>query len=266
MIIIADNLRITNRIIEKALAESDPVPVRKLAEACKHAGADYIDINPGPLKNDPFPKMTFLVETTRSACDLPVLIDTVNPAAIEAGLIASQGEAIINGFSLEPLKLETILPLAKKYNAPIIGYLLRPDGHMPASADERMMIAVELFNAFEQTGLHPDNFIVDPIISPLLWQDGLHRNRELLTVIRNLPDLLGFPVKTIAGLSNLTADSPPGVNRESVENSFLAMMAASGLDLVLMNVLNSAAVETANSCHMLISADVFAWPMINPVL
>ncbi len=262
MIIVADNLRITGRKIEKALSDFDPVPVQQLAVACKNAGAHYMDINSGPLKHDPVQKMTFLVETAMNASGLPVCIDTVNPSAIDAGIAAAKGRAIINGFSLEPSKIENILTLARKYNVPIIGYLLGPDGHAPASADERLTIAVELLNTFEQAGLDPGNLIIDPVVSPLLWRDGLHRNRELLTVIRILPDLLGFPVKTIAGLSNLTAGSRPGVNRETVEIAFLSMMAAAGLDYVLMNVLNPVTAEIAGLCDMLMSADAFAWPMI----
>lgn len=42
--------------------------------------------------------------------------------------------------------------------------------------------------------------IIDPVVAPLVWQDGNLQNMEVLEVIRTLPDLLGFPVRTIAGM------------------------------------------------------------------
>jgi cobalamin-dependent methionine synthase I len=58
--------------------------------------------------------MTFVVETVRAVTDLPLFLDTINPAALEAGLAACGGQAIINGFSLELDKIARVLLSARK--------------------------------------------------------------------------------------------------------------------------------------------------------
>lgn len=83
-------------------------------------------------------EMEFMVETVQEVSDLPILIDIANPKALEAGLRVSRNKAIINGFSLEPAKLEPILPLTKKFETDIIGYLLYPNGHVPPYGAERL--------------------------------------------------------------------------------------------------------------------------------
>ncbi|HYW79814.1 MAG TPA: hypothetical protein VE890_09575, partial [Thermoguttaceae bacterium] len=66
----------------------DPGPIQELVRRCVAAGANSLDINPGPLLRDPQKDMTFLVETVQDVCDLPLVLDTTNPKALEAGLLA----------------------------------------------------------------------------------------------------------------------------------------------------------------------------------
>lgn len=67
MIIVADNLRITLPAIAAAVDRLDPEPVRRMAAACRDAGARAIDINSGPLSRNPAEKMTFLVRTVQES-------------------------------------------------------------------------------------------------------------------------------------------------------------------------------------------------------
>ena len=54
-----------------------------------------------------------------------------------------------------------------------------------------------------------------------------------------LPDLLGAPVRTIAGLSNLDHRRTGSQDPLSLpQKAFLPMLAAAGLDTILMNVLD----------------------------
>lgn len=263
MKLVADNLQITNPIISRAVDEEDPEPIAQLVSRCLDAGARMIDINSGPLTRDPGRKMRFLVETVRAVTDVPLILDTTNPQALVAGLAVAGENATINGFSLEPVKLAHILPLAKQFNADIIGYLLYPHGQVPPDEDERMGIAVALFAECQQAGLDPAQLIVDPIIAPVLWENGHVQDAGILNVIRNLPDLLGYPVRTIAGLSNLTTGHAAGQGvREKkllLERTYLPMLAACGLSMALLNVFHTQTVATAHACEALLSETVFTW-------
>jgi 5-methyltetrahydrofolate corrinoid/iron sulfur protein methyltransferase len=111
MILIADNLQVTQPAIEGAISDLNPKPIQDLVLACQKAGAHMIDINAGPLPRQGDKKMAFLVNSVQEVCELPLLLDTVNPLAIEAGLdmalmnilhpqtvgAARAGEALIGG-------------------------------------------------------------------------------------------------------------------------------------------------------------------------
>lgn len=259
MIIVADNLQITNQRIADALGEMDASPVREMVAGCVAAGAEAIDINPGPLVRHAEEKMAFLVETVQSATNLPLLLDTTNPVALETGLKVSRNKTIINGFSLEPARLEAILPLAKKFDTDIVGYLLYPDSRVPNDANERITIAIELFNEFQKAGVSAGRLIIDPVIAPVLWENGHRQNIETLGLLGQLPDVLGIPVRTIAGLSNLTTGRGGKEKKLRLERTYLPMLAASGLTMVLMNVFHTETVRVARACNALLSDHVFSW-------
>jgi len=262
MRIIADNLRITRKAIEIAVAEKNPWPLQAMAEQCERAGADGIDINSGPLYREPESRMTFMVEAVQGVTPLPLILDTSNPKALKAGLLACQTPATLNGLSLEPSKLEHILPLATAHQADLICYLLYPNGHVPPDSAERLNVAVMLYQKCLDAGVEPDRVIIDPVVVPLFWQDGLFQAREVLTVIRTLPELLGFPVRTIAGLSNLTAGARDPVKKRLAEQTYLPMLAASGLSMILMNVLHAESVRVARTCRLFSRESIFTWEMV----
>lgn len=259
MIIAADNLRITNPTIASALKHLDPEPIQAMVRRSEAAGADWIDINSGPLTRDPEKKMAFLVDAVCSVTRLPLLLDTTNPKALAAGLANSRNPAIINGFSLEPRKLTHILPLAGQYRCDIIGFLLYPGSQVPIKEADCISVLLDLYRAFQQAGLDNHQLIIDPVVAPLVWADGARHNKDILAVIRNLPDLLGFPVRTIAGLSNLSAGNMPKAIKQLLQCAFLPMLVEAGLTCALMDVLYAPTVQTARASDALLNTDVFSW-------
>ena len=227
-----------------------------MAIQLQEAGA--IDINTGPLISSPEEKMEFLIQSILEVTDRPLILDTVNQTAIRAGLSVSKNRVIINGFSLEHDRLEKILPLAAEFDADIIGYLLDSNGHPPLDTQDRLNIAVELYQKCMESGIPEDRLIIDPIVAPLLWNDGAKRNMEFLKIIRMLPDILGFPVRTIAGLSNLTSGIKDVEKRIILQKTYLSMLSASELSIILMDMLNKSLVKTAKTCNLLTSERPFS--------
>ena len=175
MRLIADNLRITQKAVEIAVAEKDPLPLQVMAKGCEMAGADGIDINSGPLYRDPEARMAFMVEAVQEVTPLPLILDTSNPKALKAGLHACKTPATLNGLSLEPSKLEHILPLAAAHQSDLVCYLLFPNGHVPPDSTERLNVAVLLYQRCLEAGIEPDRVIIDPVIVPLSCRMGCFR-------------------------------------------------------------------------------------------
>ena len=262
MQIIADNLHIVNPIVARAMTRLDPGPIAELVTRCQQAGAQAVDINSGPLPKAPEATFAFLVETVQGCTSLPLVLDTTNPRALAAGLRVCRRPAIINGFSLEPARLERMLPLADDYGADIIGYLLGPGSQVPIALEEMLDVAVALYAAYRQAGLPPQRLIIDPVVVPLSWDNGIRHNQAVLKVIAMLPDLLDAPVRTIAGISNLASGPVPPERKIALESAFLPMLAAAGLDMALLNVLHAPTVHAAGLCNALLGDKVFAWEQV----
>lgn len=262
MKLIADNLRITKPEIREALKSLDPRPVQELVKRCAAQGPFALDVNTGSLGKNPEADMRFFIEAAESATNLPLLIDTSNPRVMRAGLEAAKNRVIINGFSLEPRKLEQILPLAEEFDADIVGFLLYPDSRVPKNEAERFEIALELMDKAERAGVAKERVIIDPVVPPLAWTDGIVQARAVLNVIRTLPEVLGFPVRTIGGISNLGTGARDKAKRRLLEQSYVAMLASAGLDFALMDILDAGLVQSARVSGILAKEEIFSWAMV----
>jgi 5-methyltetrahydrofolate corrinoid/iron sulfur protein methyltransferase len=262
MKLIADNLRITIPHIQDALKKENPEPVRTLVLKCLEKKPWAIDINTEPLGKLPRQGMSFFIKAVESVTDLPLVIDTSNPEAMKAGVEIASNEIILNGFSLEPRKVSNILPLAKACNSKIVGFLLFPNSNVPKSESERLEVALELFEKAESAGVAKEQVIIDPIVPPLAWEDGIVQARTILKVIQRLPELLGFPVETMGGLSNLTTGAMDKNKKTLLELTYISMLAAAGLDYALIDILNDQTVKVARTAGILSKEQLFSWEMI----
>ena len=263
MIIVADNLTITHPDVSGAIAAGDPELIRSLVMACVDAGAGAIDINPGPLTKNAAEIMTFLVETVQAVTAKPILLDTTSAEGVAAGLSAAKNRVIINGFSLEPQKCENILPLARQFDVDIIGYVLRPDSSVPTDEAEFYEITLSLLEVSQKAGVSHERLIIDPVVAPLIWENGAAHNRALLSFLHRLDDLAGTRLRRIAGLSNLSAGPAPKRKKQLLQRAFLPMMAAAGLDMVLMDVFQKDGMATARACGLITGEKIFSWATID---
>ncbi len=259
MLVASDNIQITRKKISDALIAKDPAPIQKIVLKCQRNGADIIDINTGPLGKNAEEDMAFFINAVQDVTHLPLMIDTANPDAMAAGLSCCSNKTIINGFSLEPDKMNRILPLAKKYDSDIVGYLLTEKSRVPGDRNERLEIAISLFNAVTHQGLNPSNLIIDPVLVPLIWDNGTFQAMEVIEVVRTLHDLLGFPVRTIIGLSNLTSGHGPLNEKRTMEKTYAGMIAGAGIDIILMNTNHIETMAIAKNGSTLHKKSVFAW-------
>ena len=164
MILIGENLNIMSKTLGPALRGRDPAPIQEMAKAETEAGIDYIDVNIGPARKAGDELMDWVVNTVQAATDKPLSLDTTNPVAMEAGLKAHKGPALINSISLQPDRLEQELPFVQKYGADMIGLLWGVEG-MPRDANERAMLAVDIVYQANEAGIPNEKIWIDPILT-----------------------------------------------------------------------------------------------------
>jgi len=262
MLLIADNLHIMNPSVAKALQARDPLPLKRIAERCKEANAYAMDINLGPLGHNAAEIITFVIETVQEIFRGKLVLDSVQAEVLAAGIEVCNTPPIINGFSLEKAKINTVLPLAAKHQTEIIGFLLNEKGQVPCKAEERLEVASRLIAEAEERGVPLESIIIDPVLVPLSWQDGTHYNHELLEVLRFLPQLFRKPTRTIAGLSNIGAGAPDRDTRARAEASYILMLSALKLDYILMNSASQSNLDALNLTKLFMGEKIFTWQEI----
>lgn len=212
------------------------------------AGADILDVNVGVPGLDEKRVMRETVTAVASVIDLPLQIDSNDPAVIEAGLRAFCGRAIVNSVNGEAARLEAVLPLVRRYGAMVVG-LTSDEGGIPEKAEDRLKIAEKIVSAAEKQGISRDRVIIDCLcLAASASESGA---AETLRAIRLVKDTLG--VKTILGVSNVSFGLP---EREQINKTFLAMALCAGLDLAIINPNCDAVMEAFVTAKMLNGQDV----------
>lgn len=204
MLCFGESLNVMMTKIKKAFKERDPKPIQEEALFQQEKGMDYIDINLGPAKKDGVELMPWVVETVQEVVDLPLLLDTSNIDAIEAGLKVCKQPPIINSIMCRPERYERMIPIAAEYNADFVALMWGPDG-LPRDENERAMLCVELLTVANEAGLPNEKIWVDGIVTPVNVQQ--EHAMSLIRFYEMLPDMAPG-AKSTCGLSNVSNGAP----------------------------------------------------------
>lgn len=240
MILVGENLNIMSKTLGPALKERRPDPIKKMAQLEDAADVDYLDINIGPARKAGDEFMTWVVNTVQEVTSKPLSLDTTNPAAIEAGLKACRGRALINSISLQPDRLQAELPLVKKYNCDMIGLLWGVEG-MPRDANERCMLAVDLVYKANEQGIASENIWIDPIVTPVSGE--INQVKACLEFMSMLKDVAPG-CKSIVGLSNISNGTPDNL-RPYLNRTNLMMLMKYGLHAAIVDAFDTELIEIA---------------------
>ena len=243
MIIVGEKINVISKEIGAAMKNRDPKPIIEMAKAQVDGGANYLDINIGPASKDGPQRMEWLVKTVQEAVDVPLSLDTTNLEAMEAGLKAHRGKALINSASGAPDRMHSMLGLAGKYNANVIGLTMTEKG-IPRDANERMVIAYDIMMAAAEHDVPLENIFLDPLILPVsVAQNQAMEGIESVKMFKQLNDP---PLKTIVGLSNIS-NGTPDETKPILDRAYLVMLVEAGLDAAIMDPLDEELAKIARS-------------------
>jgi 5-methyltetrahydrofolate--homocysteine methyltransferase len=209
-------------------------------------GADMLDVNVGDPLADEIDLMGKAIPLVQGLCELPVCIDSSVIEALEAGLSAYQGKALVNSVTGEDERLEAILPLVAKHGAAVIG--LANDDEIPMEPERRVEIAKKIVSAAGDHGIPPEDVIIDPLAMPVgaepravtLFVETLHLLREELGV------------NTTCGAGN-TSFGLPG--RHTLGAAFLAVAQSHGLTSAIMDSRRPEMVDAVRATDFLLGRD-----------
>ncbi|HEX6131652.1 MAG TPA: dihydropteroate synthase [Actinomycetota bacterium] len=211
------------------------------------AGAGMLDVNAGiPLADEP----AILAETVRlvqSLTDLPLSIDSSIVAALEAGLAAYEGKALVNSVTGEEERLEAVLPLVAKHGAAVVA-ITNDETGISEDPDVRFEVARRIVERAADHGIARADVVVDPLVMPVGAMGSA--GRQVFALVRRLREELA--VNTTCGASNVSFGLP---NRDGLNGAFLAMAIASGMTSAITSPLHEEVRQAVMAADVLMGHD-----------
>jgi len=228
MIIIGEKINGTRKAVAAAIREKDAQFIRDLATSQAEGGSTYLDVNAGTAPEREPDDMAWLVSTIQAVCDLPLCLDSANPAALKAGLDVVNTSPMINSVSGEQARIDGVLPLALAHQTDLI-LLALDDKGIPETVEGRMEIVRKLVGMALDGGLTQAKLHIDPLVTAISTGTG----NAILTFDTIRAIRSEFPdVHITGGASNISFGMPlrPIINRY-----FMALAIQAGLDSAIIN-------------------------------
>jgi len=213
-------------------------------------GASLLDLNCGaPGVDEPaaLERAVFAVSGVTAA---PLVLDSSDPLALERGLKAADGKVLINSVSGEEKSLRSVLPLAKKYGAAVIGLALDGSG-IPETAEGRLGVARTIVEAALSLGIPRQDVYIDCLTLTVSAEQ--ERAMETLRALRMVKQELG--VGTVLGVSNISFGLP---RRPVLSSIFFAMALEAGLDAAIINPKDERMMDAYRCAMVLLGKDLRA--------
>lgn len=228
MIIIGERINSSRKSISQALTSHDAEFIQNEAKAQIEAGARYLDVNAGSFVGEEERYLRWLIEVVQEVTDHPLCIDSPDPEVIKSVLPLAKTAPMINSITLEPHRLEGILPLVVEYESKVIGLCQAADA-MAETAEDKLTMAGHLVEKVTAAGVPLDNLYIDPLVYPL----ATNTDSALATLDAIEYIMKEFPgVHTTCGLTNISYGLP---NRKLVNRAFLVAAIVRGLDSAIID-------------------------------
>lgn len=233
--------------LAEEMAAGDYGRVEADALAQVRAGADLLDVNAGvPLADEP-KILRDCIERVQSLTDAPLSIDSSIVAALEAGLAAYRGKALVNSVTGEEERLESVLPLVARHGAAVVA-ISNDETGISEDPDVRFEVARRIVERAEDHGIPRCDVVVDPLVMPIgaIAEAG----RTSFRLIRRLREELG--VNTTCGASNISFGLPA---RPALNAAFLSMAMANGLTSAITNALEPEIMNVVRAADVMMGHD-----------
>ena len=247
-VIIGERINPTGRkLLAAEMAAGDFSRVEADARAQVAAGAHMLDVNAGiPLADEPA-ILARAIQLVQSITDVPLSIDSSIVAALAAGLAVYQGKPLVNSVTGEDDRLESVLPLVKKYGAAVVA-ISNDETGISEDPDVRFEVARKIVHRAMDHGIPACDVVVDPLVMPIgaINQAGV----QVMRLVRRLRDEL--KVNTTCGASNVSFGLP---NRDGINGAFLTMAIAAGLTSAITNPLHGDVIRSCMAADVMMGHD-----------
>jgi 5-methyltetrahydrofolate--homocysteine methyltransferase len=223
-----------SRQFKRLLQEEDWDGLVSMAREEVRDGSHLLDVCVDFVGRDGVRDMHEVVSRFVRQIGVPLMLDSTDPAVMEAGLKLAGGRCILNSMNLEEgqEKLGRICALARKYGAAVVAGTIDEDKQnaMARTAARKVAIAKRIHDIATTTyGLKAEDILFDPLVLPISTGIEEDRRNALETIegvrliSRELPEC-----HTVVGLSNVSFGLKPAA-RVVLNSAFLHELLEAGL-------------------------------------
>ncbi|MFO7942441.1 MAG: homocysteine S-methyltransferase family protein, partial [Bacillota bacterium] len=236
-----------NETLSSALRRGEMQVVREYAIEQEDCGADLLDVNVGSPSSEELEIIDAVIEEM-SAREVPIAVDSADPAVIRRALRRYPGRALVNSISLETDKVEVLMDICREYGAAFIALPIGDEG-IPKTVDDRLALLRDIREkAGREYDIDEDDIVCDCLMLPLSADPSAGTNA--LRLVERVRVELGAPA--VLGLSNLSFGLP---NRSSLNATFLAMATERGLNFAIANPCDGAVADARAAGEALLGRD-----------
>jgi 5-methyltetrahydrofolate--homocysteine methyltransferase len=250
-VLINDQLRIMDQdpLIFEQLQKNDVSRLLEIAKSGHASGLDMVDILIFHQDLDEVELLPRIAWSIKKEVGCPMALDTRNVEALEAALKEIYPDkALINSVSAEKEALHKILPVAKKYNAAMVGMPIGDTYGLSKKVEERVFEAKVIIQACEEIGISREDIIMDGIC---LASSAEPETFEItLQTLKLFQDELG--VSTILGIGNAGFGMP---DRTVIDLAYLIGAIPCGLNSAIVNPDTEGLVKTVRAMDFLMNTD-----------
>jgi len=249
MLIVGESLNASIPRVGKAVMERDADAIVGLARRQAECGAQMLDLNAAVTDRDETEDLAWMVRTVQSAVDLPLMLDSSNPAALRAALEVHEGSPpVLSSVTNETGSVEGLLPLALERGCALVALCMDDDKISP-EPQVRFDIATKLIDRITGAGLPAERLFIDPMVMTI--GTDTDSGLALLHLIRMLRE--SHPsIRTLCGASNVSFGMP---ERKLLNRTFVSMLAAAGMEGFLVNVRDRRMMATLRAAAVLVGKD-----------
>src|SRR5487761_1162008 len=211
-----------------------------IARSQTRDGAHLLDVCVDYVGRDGVADMKEIAGRLATAATLPLVLDSTEPAVIEAGLELIGGRAVVNSVNYEDgdgpdSRIARVMPMIREHGAAVVALTIDEHGQARTAA-WKIEVAERLIRDLTLTwGMSEQDIIVDCLTFPIATgqeetrRDALETIEAIREVKRRYPD-----VQTTLGVSNVSSGLNPAA-RAVLNSVFLDECVRAGLDSAIVH-------------------------------
>jgi cobalamin-dependent methionine synthase I len=232
MLIIGDRIDATRKYIAQAVSTRNRSFIQSEVMDQAVSGADYINVNTAVFGEDEEKHLRWVIEAVQEVTDIPLCIDSPNPAVIEKVLPLVIKTPIINAITLNTVRMAALLRLVIGRGTRVIASCQAENRTAETTAD-KTDIAGRLVQVITDAGVPLDHLYIDPLAYSL--STNAQSARATLSAIEQI--MMKFNgVHTTCCLSTVSYGLPA---RNLLHRTFLAAAMERGLDSAIIDPTDS---------------------------